>query len=276
MLRSLLAAGLICLAPAALAQTDSPIGFGEPRSGFIACRGNNTFVFEANQGDRIAVHLAEINDTGGVCGGRACCCFDQMVRILDSDSTIIAEKFYTHGNNCSARARVVLWEVEMPTAGQYTLFVSDGDNFGNGFYNVFVQRTNAPDSITEVMQSGDSFLKDLPSGQVHTYTFNVKPGRNRTAGVLTALIRMVPDGSSTVVPWLDLYDPTGRLVESPQSGFVEHVLKKEGTYTLLAYSQLNETGQYRIFLDTTTVAARELTWSMIKRLYRHSASSEGN
>lgn len=236
--------------PRALAQTE--ITYGENRVGSLSCGYWDktpvaTFSFTADENDRFVAIVTQCSDFGGVCNEVACFCFDQCIAVLDSDGNSIMSNCGPRGNNTGQRYRTRVQDT-LFESGTYSITVTDGDRTGEGSYTLFIQRTNNPDRA-EPLFSGDELAITLATcGSVDTYTFDGLKGQ-------VADLMMAPNTGS-ISPRLELYDPLGRSIALPGNGTIHASLPRNGTYTVLAYSAVHETGTYDISLFLSTVFVR--------------------
>src|SRR5262249_34183857 len=91
-------------------------------------------------------------------------------------------------------------------------------------------------------------------GQVQTYVF--------TAHVGDRVVINMSKEAGNVNPTLDLYGPDGRALELSAAGTIDRVVTSGGEFTLLAYSKVDETGNYRLRLNTLrpSIARAEIAW----------------
>lgn len=251
---------LAMLAASTVFAEPIPIQFGEHRSVSL-CSNTQTYAIAANPGDRIAIFSTELQDYGGSCTP-GCCCFDQRLRVEDASSVLLAEKFYIQGNACGALYKLSLQEVHLAAGGSYTISIGDGNSSGGGTIVLVAQRVNQPGLVEDSLATGSDFLKDLPAGNVHTYTLTAASGDS-------VRVTMTPEGSS-LQPTLAAYNPDGRLLKMSGNGedVLRFVATSAGRHTVLAYSTAYESGLYRISMNSVPTPVVPMTWGGIKVLYR--------
>ncbi|MDO8560198.1 MAG: hypothetical protein Q7S23_04180 [bacterium] len=229
------------------------VAYGENRVGSLSCGYDDptpiaTYRFTANEDDRFVAIVTECSDSGGVCNATACFCFDQCINVLDPDGMLAMNNCSPRGgNNATQRYRTRVQDI-LFKAGTYSITITDGDRTGEGTYTLFIQRTNQP-GRAEPLFSGDVLvITQATCGGVDTYTFAGLEGQ-------IADIVMSPNTGS-LKPRLELYDPLGRSIALPGNGTVHAPLPRDGAYTVLAYSAVDETGTYRISFTLSTVFVR--------------------
>jgi hypothetical protein len=222
-----------------LAQTGQSIQFGNNIFGTIGCGETDTFSFQANAGDVVVIHVTECSDFGGVCRG-ACLCFDQCVELRQSNNLLDRKCTPLEGNR-GTRFRTQIETRRLPTGDIYTIIVKDANDDGRGSYTLFLQRVNEP-GLDRPLVPGISQPFSLSCGQVDTFTFNAREGDR-------VRIEMIQEGTGNIDPRIELYDSDGRVIDIPESGSINRELTSSGTFTLLAYSGVDQTGTYRINLE---------------------------
>ncbi len=237
---------MVCLSAAVGVRAQTALEFGASRQDNLSCGLPNVYTFVAQTNDSVVVHATSCGEFGGVCGGGACCCFDVCYELWSPSGALLkTSDCSANSNNCSHRRRNVIGPEWLPESGEYEIRLYDSQNNGRGTYRIGLQRTNLP-GLAGTLTSGDSFLASLDAcGEFDTYEFSAAPGD-------WVAIEMTTENGS-VVPRLELYDPSGIAIALPESGTIEHGIEDNGFYTLLAFSSVHQTGDYRLTFDLTAV-----------------------
>lgn len=224
----------------ALPETAQTIMYGDNILGTMDCTETDQFNFQALADDRVVMYVTECSDFGGVCRGVACFCFDQCVELRDDQNNLLARNCTPIESNRHHRYRTRLGVEKLSLDDNYTIIVEDANNLGRGTYTLFLQRTNNP-SRAETLVSGSNILMSLNTcGEVDSFVFNALAGDQVN-------IEMIKE-TGDIDPRVELYDSDGNTIAIPDIGLIDQKVMTSGTFTLLAYSKVNETGTYRITL----------------------------
>jgi len=229
---------------ASVGEAQVPLNLGVTQQGSVPCQSQSTFTVPALLGDKILIHVTETSDSGGVCAGVACCCFDITVELRDPQGVLMASVASPFENNsCGHRLRTVVGPVAIPATGDYTISVRDGNNNGRGSFAIWVNSVNQP-ALAVPLAPGSTLLQPLQTpGDVATFVFPALQGS--AIQVENALL------TGSVVPRLALYDGSGGPVSLPVAGSLAATAPASGPYTLLAYSQIDQVGTYQVSLAVT-------------------------
>ena len=222
-----------------MAQTERTIGFGQNLTGSF-CAKTDSFLFTADANDFVVIHVVELSDLGGRCV-TACLCFDQLIQLRDADDNLLVENSSPTDHNRGIFHRTQIGPHELVETGTYTVSVRDKQNNGGGDYSVFLQRVNAPE-LFDSIHSGDTHLSTLNEGEVATFQFAAQPGDRAT-------IKMTAAEIGDVKPRIELYDIAGQALALPNTGTASVVLNDGGLFTLLAFSEMAESGSYRLSFE---------------------------
>ncbi|MFN0244318.1 MAG: hypothetical protein ACKVWV_15630 [Planctomycetota bacterium] len=242
-----LLASLAVLGTSNPARAQSPIAFGQGRLGTTACHASSRYSFAANVGDYVVAHVVEIRDHGGVCCS-ACFCYELCLTLTDPNGLPVTSNCAPpSGNNPNHRQRTKIGPLPLPSSGTFELVVADHDNCGRGEFLVFLQRTSEPGLAIDLLDA-DSLLGVVNApGETTTYRFAGTGGDRVTIDMATQI--------GGVVPQLEVFDPLGRLFAAPGNGAVDSTLPLAGQYTVLAYSNVEETGTYRLDFNRSPASA---------------------
>lgn len=254
------AAVLLLSAPPADSRTE-PIQFGQTLVGRSICGGVDSIFFVANPGDRVLVSMTVCADVGGACSP-GCCCFDQYLGLFDAQGGLVAETSTgPNYNSCGWTVRLNLSDVLLIVGGTYTIVLHDTNGRGGGYYSMYIQRVSQP-TLTDTLHVGDDWLERIDScGQVKSYAVNVEAGHH-------VLATMTKAEQGYIDPVLELYDAQGRSQVLPGNGVIDFSPTTSGTFTLLAYSALNQIGTYRIAFGMSSTPTVKHSWGQLKILYR--------
>ena len=232
---------ILILASPAFGQTR--IAYGDNHLVSVPCRTVVSFVFHGTINDRVSIFFTECSDTGGVCGGWACFCFDQTVELrnnaLDPSSNLVATNNsggIDTNDGQKFRTRI---DAKLPNTGDYTINVFDATAHGNGTGTLSLQNNLKPGQAEWL--AGDDVFFDIINtcGELKTYAF-------QGSGNDVVQIKMTQAAQSAVIPILELYDPRGLAIALPRNGNITADLNLDGNYTILAYSAVAETGAFAI------------------------------
>lgn len=242
----------------ASAEPTAPIAFGQNVYGAIDNTEVDSLSFEASAGDFILVRVLMTSDFGG----QGCCCFDQQIIVRGPNGEEVATAVSPYnGNCCGCRFLTSTGSVRIENSGTHTIYVSDRNAFGRGSYALYLQRLNNP-GRADTLHTGQPYFGNVStSGKVDTYLLYAEAGHRVD-------LSMQAGEGSTVVPRLELYDPSGRAVALPNSGEIVYSPLVTGSFTLLAYSASTETGVYVVSFTHSTTPARSSTWGEVKAKYR--------
>ena len=221
------------------------IRYGDNLNDAVVCGTTDTLVFQGFAGEVVAIHVVELNDYGGICGGTACFCFDQRVELLDFANNILAVTSSPSGNNTQNRFRTTIGPEILPVNGRYKITIRDSQNNGRGEYSIFLQRLNTPERSNPI-SSGQTILVNLNRGEVDTYEFTARP-------LDRIIIDMVSGATGNVEPVLELYNSEGMAVAFPGSGHIDQKLSCGGKFYFLAYSKTDQSGPYNVSLKVEMI-----------------------
>ncbi len=221
------------------------IRYGDNLNDVIVCGTTDTLVFNGYAGDVVVIHVVELNDYGGICGGTACFCFDQRVELLDFANNILAVTSSPGGNNTQNRYRTTIGPEILPVNGLYKITIRDSHNNGRGEYSIFLQRMNGPGRSNPI-SSGQTILVNLNRGEVDSYEFTAR-------SLDRIIIDMVPGTTGNIDPVVELFNSEGMAVAFPGSGHIDHTLICGGRFFLLAYSKTDQSGAYNISLKVEMI-----------------------
>jgi len=214
------------------------IQYGENIQDSVGCRQTDTWTFDASIGDQVVIHVVELSDFGGVCG-HACLCFDQLVELQAEDGTVLANSSSPTSHNNGGRFRTQIGPELIQTNETYSVSIRDKQDDGRGEYRIFVQNVNNPSQST-MIQSGDIRLDNVNLGEVDTYQFEGHTGQRA---------RIEMSAVDNIKPRLALYDPAGQTIVLPDNGTIDVILDDDGFFTLLAFSEVAESGSYQLTLE---------------------------
>ncbi len=200
------------------------------------------YLVPANAGDVLIVRLHDLDSSPG-----QAIRWEPVVQLCTPERAPIAET--------TQMVRARLGPVVAPSAGPLLLFVSPSAQFSSGgHYNLFVQRVNDP-GFAKPLLPGQQVQAALDTrGDVHTYVCSATDGDR----LKLTMTRGTGASGRHLYPWLEVFDPAGRLVESIHShnpvgeikpARVSYVAHAIGTFTVLAGCYLDGNGAYTIGLE---------------------------
>jgi len=227
-------------------QTPSPIPlqYGTTIADLIECGARKTYTVSGNKDDKLLVHLTETNDFGGVCNGVASFAFDQCIEVRHSDGSMVGMTCTPSSSNSRSRYRTQLGPLSLPRDGSYILTVRDVEDNGRGAFALFTQKLTVP-AVTVLLGSNDTRLIPFQTpGEAKTFLINAV--QNHTISVDLRTV------TGTVVPKLGLYGPDGLPLVFDTNGVIRHRAQQTGQYTLLAFSNVDETGTAQLVVATSS------------------------
>ena len=231
-------------------RTDNPGGtivpllFGQVQTGSITAETqNNTYTFAANANDML--DLTMLTTSGNLV---------PKIMLYNPSGSLNTSGNSGDGFGCSG-SLLEMNSITLPVTGTYTMLVRDCNDTGTGNYSLYSQRLNNPSGAVI-----------LPIAQLQTGLIGVATQNNTYvfAGKANEVVDFTMyTTSSTLVPKMMLYNPTGTLNTSANSGdgfgcsgsLLEMntvTLPVTGTYTLLIRdcNDVN-TGNYDLYVQST-------------------------
>lgn len=244
-----------------------PLQYGQQHT-FGVCNGSGSYQVEATAGDRLAVFLTEIQDVGGSCSP-GCCCFDQRVKVVQSDGTVLVDQGYVQGNCCGCLGKMLFPEFLVTSTGPVLITIGDNDGFGGGDLGLVVQRLNNPGLIVDNLSGRVEILRSLVPGGLSSYAVTAQTG-------ILYRLEMQAEPNSGVSPRMFLYSSEGRLLDADTDG--DHIIHLNAwlnptfppiqeIFLLMVGSDSNGSGFYRLSLDIETAVTTK-SWSRVKTLYK--------
>jgi Zn-dependent metalloprotease len=221
-----------------------PLTNGAMHTGTIDRGDVDTWTFQANAGERIAVHIGEITDTNTV--------FGPWIRLWSPTGASL-------GDTAGAAADVID-DVVAPVTGTYIVLVASFNSgfTGTGTYRLTMVHTPGPYTTSpgdegEPLINGATHTGTIERGDVDVWTFNA------TAGDRIALhIGEISDTNGVFGPWMRLWSPTGASLGDTAGAAADViddvVAPVTGTYTVLVASfnsGFTGTGTYRLTMVHT-------------------------
>jgi hypothetical protein len=213
---------------------------GTTYMGTITTGDLDAYSIDAPAGATLAVSLGEV-----VAGATLA----PWVRIVGPTGSVLG----TYYNSAAAYAVATA-----PTAGVYTILVSDGSGgyAGTGEYRLTAVVAPATQVITAgdeggVMTSGTNYAGTIATGDLDTYTFTASAGDN----IVVSLGEVV--AGSALSPWIRLIGPTGTVLNSVSGAAtaqISRTVPTTGTYTVLVSDGSGGyagTGAYQLTLQRT-------------------------
>ncbi len=227
------------------------IYYGEQKRSGLRQRGEtHVWYFEGRAGDVI---LATVDDRDSR-GGQPIEWEPRLV-LCDEEGNELAE-------TCDTQ-RVRIGPHTLASSGIFSLRIHHNADYryqvnGTGSYALFLQCLNAPAGARS-LAAGENLVVTLGSGgDVHTYAIEAAAGQRVTVTIGVS-------GKGAVFPALEIYDPTGALIErthsysavrEPEPAAIAFTAAADGVYVALAGSHLaNNTGTYRLRCDVQTADA---------------------
>jgi hypothetical protein len=248
-------------------HAEQTIQFGQTLAvGF--CNGSvDSVSFSADAGDRVVLFGTDYQDLGGACSP-GCCCFDQCMELWNESGVRLGQSCTGVQGNCCGCASRLRATYALGNTGLYRILSHDQNFHGGGYFGVFIQRTSDPldpttaSGLPDTLFANESRLGFIANGgEVDTYVFTGAAGQHAT-------VTMTAGSIGAVIPWLELYNPTGEVVAISGTGSIDYVLLDSGRFTVLAYSVYGEMGTYDVRLTLTTTAVEPSTWGRVKSTYR--------
>jgi hypothetical protein len=198
------------------------------------------WTFNANSGDALVVRMGEITDTNT---------FTPWVRLYSPGGKLL-------GAGLGAVAGEV--EVTATNSGTFLVVVGDGNGAlsGSGSYQLTLAKTGDPVVVSSgddggPMTNGVMHLGTVQTGDLDLWTFTANSGDALVARIGTIT------GTNTFTPWIRLYGPNGKLLDSgfgTLAGEVEVTATNSGTFLVVVgdgNGVLSGSGSYRLTLAKT-------------------------
>jgi hypothetical protein len=226
-----------------IAGDGGPLGNGALMTGRISVAGEiDEWTFNANAGDRIAIHIGEIVDDND---------FRPWIRLRAPDSSIL-------GNTWGTDAAVID-DVVAPITGTYGVLVASADSGfdGTGTYRLTMTHTPGPITVSPGDQGGPltngaMHTGEIVQGDVDVWTFTA------TAGDRIAVHIGETTDTDDFRPWIRLWAPNGAsrgdTWDTDAAVIDDAVALVTGTYLVLvasADSGFDGTGTYRLTMTHT-------------------------
>jgi YD repeat-containing protein len=205
---------------------------GQPATGSLSAAGEQDFyTFTASAGDKVT--LRTVVTSGGM---------NPYLELYDSTGARIAYNYTSSGNSTAIDATLT-------TGGTYTVVASDYNNDETGDYRLFFQRVNNPCGATALSMGQILFGSITPIGEIDTYLLQ---------GVSQGATITLCTGSGDIQPYLELHDGAGTRIATGSS-ITNKQLTTAGPYTvLLQDSGANNTGSYKLSLQSGTFSCSSL------------------
>ena len=230
----------------ATANAAVALGNGSLHAGAIStAKEVDTWTFNANAGDRIAVHIGEIVDNND---------FRPWIRVQAPNAALLG--------SASGIAAAALSDIVAPATGTYTVLVASFDTGfdGTGTYRITMTKTPGPITVSAGDQGGPLTNGGLHTGQIlqgdlDVWTFTAVPGER-----IAVHIGEVTDAND-FRPWIRVWAPNGATLGSASgtdaAALSDLIAPVTGTYLVLVASfdtGFDGTGTYRLSM-TKTVGA---------------------
>jgi hypothetical protein len=223
-----------------------PLGNGSLHTGAISTAGEvDSWTFNANAGERIAVHIGEIVDQND---------FRPWIRVRAPNATILS--------STSGIAAAAISDIVAPSTGTYTVLVAsfDAGFDGTGTYRLTMTKTPGPITVTAGDQGGALTNGGLHTGQIlqgdlDVWTFTATAGER--IGVHIGEITDANDFR----PWIRVWAPNGATLGSTSgtdaAALSDLIAPATGNYLVLVASfdaGFDGSGTYRLTMTKTAGA----------------------
>jgi trimeric autotransporter adhesin len=231
--------GAIFVAPG---DEGGPMTNGVMHTGTIDVGDLDVWTFTANSGDALIVRMGEVVDTSGN--------FEPWVRLYGPNGKLLDSGF---------NASVAEVTVTATNSGTFLVVVGDGNGLlsGSGDYRLTLAKTGDPVVVSAgdqggPMTNGVMHLGTIVTGDLDMWTFSANSGD-------AIVVRMgeVVDSSGNFEPWVRLYGPNGKLLDSGFNASVAEVTvtaTNSGTFIAVVSDGnglLSGSGDYRLTLAKT-------------------------
>lgn len=174
----------------------------------------DVYGFEVQAGDRVTISMQSTE-------------FDAYLELLDADGTIL-----TFNNDGGRGTDALIRTYELPASGFYFVNATSVDGVQTGTYTITLMIARRADE--GVIEPGEVVIGALTTGrQTAEYTFSAQAGDRATVDL----------ASDDFDPLVRLFDPNGVEIAANDDG-------GPGLYALINNLTLNQSGEYRIRVDS--------------------------
>jgi trimeric autotransporter adhesin len=232
-------AGAIFVAPG---DEGGPMTNGVMHTGTIDVGDLDVWTFSASSGDALVVRMGEVVDSSGN--------FDPWIRLYSPGGKLLSSSFGVLAAEVTATAT---------NSGTFIVVVGDGNSAlsGTGNYRLTLAKTGDPVVVSAgddggPMTNGVMHMGTISTGDLDLWTFNANSG-----DALVVRMGEIVDSSGNFDPWVRLYGPNGKLLDSSFGVLAAEVTATAtngGTYIVVVgdgNSSLSGTGNYRLTLAKT-------------------------
>jgi len=219
-----------------------PMTNGVMHTGTISTGDLDLWTFSANSGDAIVVRIGEMADSSGN--------FMPWIRLFSPTGKLLGSGFGAVAGELAATAT---------NSGTFLVVAGDGNSVlsGSGTYRLTLAKTPDPVVVSGgddggPMTNGVMHTGTISTGDLDLWTFSANSG-----DAIVVRIGEVVDSSGNFTPWIRLYSPSGKLLDSgfgALAGEISVTATNSGTFLVVAgdgNSVLSGSGDYRLTLVKT-------------------------